>query len=150
NLDSLGNISRFLDGFNDNTLDQSTQTRINQLSNIKMTIENNIVFGYPLNTIVIENAFGYYFYNYGLIGIISYIILLLTLCIKAWNIVIYENKYSNNPYSQSIAIGFLCFYISTIIFSLGSSPIDGHKISYYFWTITGLFLGTMKINESRD
>ena len=140
NLDDFGNIKRFIEFIFNSGTDGSTQHRLHQLSYLEYTIKNNILFGFPKLYIVIENAYGYYFYTYGVIGLICYISLMVYFLTSAYKIL----KNSKNKAYNSIAVayGMVIYIFTAFIFSLANSPLDGHKASYYFWFLNGVFFGS--------
>lgn len=149
NLEEFGNIHRFIVALSSEGSDASTQTRLNQLLYINKTIDENILLGYPISYIVIENGYGYYLYNYGVVGLLCYLSLLCFLFLSAYKAVHVAHKnwnLSNND--KTVTLGYLAFVIGAIVFSLANSPLDGHKVSYFFWTFSGLFWGSFK-NQSR-
>lgn len=144
NLEEFGNIHRFVSALSNEETDASTQTRLNQLSYIENTIKENILLGYPIEYVVIENGYGYYTYYYGLIGLFSYLSLLAFLFYKTLKMVIASHKsksFSSND--QTVLMGYLSFIIGAVIFSLANSPLDGHKVAYFFWTLSGLIWGSV-------
>lgn len=144
NIDDFGNISRFFDGIYGTGVDESTQTRLKQLSNLHFALENNLMLGYPIIYEVIENAYGYYVYNYGVVGLTLYLILFSLISWKSINVFKYCHFEMQNIKAEAISIGILCMVISVFIFSLGSAPIDGHKTSFFFWSLLGLYFGSVR------
>lgn len=151
NLDQLYNISRFIDYFETGDVDASTTTRLNQLSNIYASLQSNLFFGQPLYNIVIENAYGYYLYNFGIIGFICYITVLVIINYLNYKIFKYYNEI-NNKEMIIISYSMYMLTLSIFIFSLAASILDGHKMAYLFWFILGLYYSIIynkkgKINE---
>lgn len=145
NLEEFGNINRFIMALSNESTDASTQTRLNQLSYIEYTLEENILFGYPFEYVVIENGYGYYLYNYGVVGLLCYLSLLCFLFLAAFMAVRTGHKSSNiTSNDKTVILGNLAFVIGAVIFSLANSPLDGHKVAYFFWTFSGLFWGSFK------
>ena len=149
NLEEFGNVARFINGIQGTGTDESTETRLKQLSNLKLVIENNIMFGFPSNYKIIENAYGYYFYNYGLLGLALYILTMTLVTLKAWKCFKYSIKHSSHINIKAFYFGLVCFSISTFVFSLGSSPIDGHKTSYFYWLLIGLSFGSISLQKKK-
>ncbi|WP_018415241.1 hypothetical protein [Teredinibacter turnerae] len=140
-LESLGNIARFVSALEGDGVDASTQTRLSQLGFIKLSLENNILFGYPEYYLIIENAYGYYLYNYGIIGLISYLLVMLGIWYKSWAICLSVLKEKANISIVFLSIAAVCFATSAFVFSLASSPLDGHKTAYFFWSFYALYFG---------
>ncbi|MCK8137044.1 O-antigen ligase family protein [Pseudoalteromonas sp. 2CM28B] len=149
NLEEFGNIHRFIVALSSEGADASTQTRLNQLFYIKKTLDENILLGYPINYIIIENGYGYYLYNYGVVGLLCYLSLLCFLFLSAYKAVHLAHKNCNlTNNDKTVTLGYLAFVIGAIVFSLANSPLDGHKVAYFFWTFSGLFWGSFK-NQSQ-
>ena len=142
NIDSFGNILRFIEGFNSGNADASTATRLKQLSYIFNIPDMKLLFGFPEFKITIENAYGYYLYSFGIVGLFMYIILLIS--INYQNYLIMRNSFiGKNTDLKILTLGFFCFSMSILFLSLGSAIIDGHKTGYLFWTIMGLYYGVI-------
>lgn len=140
NLELLGNIYNFINGISNDNPDSSTAGRLRQLSYLNYTIDNNILFGYPYVDIVIENAYGYYLYNFGLIGLLSYLFLIIFLLTKNFRLI---KKYQYTIFlsnsEKALLFGFWAYTFSIAFFSLGSSILDGHKSGYLFWLLLALY-----------
>ncbi len=146
NLDDFGNIDRFVTSLTSNEEDASTQTRLGQLSYISLTLENNPFFGYPIEYVIIENGYGYYLYNYGFLGLLCYLTLLVYFLYKAWDTIKILHRASIGEEGRAVSLAYFSMVLGAIIFSLANSPLDGHKVAYFFWTFTGLFYGAIKFN----
>ncbi|GEM_PF-5629919 len=141
NLDSFGNIARFAETLSGSGVDASTQTRLNQLSHLEYTIENNIWLGYPKHYVVIENAYGYYFYNYGILGLLGYFLVMAFIFLRSWRLFfIFKKKYGDSPLTK-LSAAALCFAFSAFVFSLANSPLDGHKTAYFYWSFFAIYFG---------
>ncbi|MCF2862052.1 hypothetical protein CWC05_13715 [Pseudoalteromonas ruthenica] len=143
NLEEFGNIYRFINGITGQGSDASTQARLNQLAFISHTLEQNLLLGYPIQPIVIENGYGYYLYNYGVVGLLLYLTLLTSLVFCAVRFVVRAHQHLSQFSSsdRTVLFGYLAMAIGGSIYSLASSPLDGHKDAYFFWTLTGLVFG---------
>jgi O-antigen ligase len=138
NIDYLHNIARFLNYFEGGNIDSSTKTRLNQLLHVYSSLKSNVFFGYPTSNIIIENAYGYYLYYFGIIGFVGYLIILFSINYINYKIFKYFNKL-NNMNMIILSYSFLMFTLSIYIFSLAASILDGHKASYLFWFILGIY-----------
>ena len=143
NLEDFGNIERFVSSITSNANDASTQTRLNQLSYIALTLDNNPYLGYPLEYVIIENGYGYYLYNYGLLGLLTYLGVLTYFFYKAWVSVKLVHLSSYGQRGKSVSLAYLSLVLGAMVFSLANSPLDGHKVAYFFWTLSGLYYGAM-------
>lgn len=143
NLEDFGNIERFVSSITSNANDASTQTRLNQLSYIALTLDNNPYLGYPLEYVIIENGYGYYLYNYGLLGLLTYLGVLMYFFYKAWVSVKLVNIPSYDQRGKSVSLSYLSLVLGAVVFSLANSPLDGHKVAYFFWTLSGLYYGAI-------
>lgn len=144
NLSDFGNIARALQSLADGTFDASTQTRLNQLSLAMVTVDRNLLFGHPEEHIIIENAYGHYLFTFGLVGLMVFIALLSRLAFLVSAELRWLRQYDVGGQYVPLAVGMLMFVLSVFVFSVGSSPIDGHKTSYYFWALLGAFFGVVQ------
>jgi hypothetical protein len=124
-------------------VDGSTTNRLHQFEVVRLTLENNLIFGFPTRYIVIENAYMHYLYNYGVLGLTNYIILFgcffIDACLRLKKIV--SNRNGNDV---GLYIGMVSFAGSVFIYALGASPTDANKASYFFYFIYGVFIATSK------
>jgi hypothetical protein len=124
-------------------VDGSTTNRLHQFEVVRLTLENNLIFGFPTRYIVIENAYMHYLYNYGVLGLTNYIILFgcffIDACLRLKKIV---SKRNGND--VGLYIGMVCCAGSVFIYGLGASPTDANKASYFFYFIYGVFIATSK------
>ena len=148
NLDDFGNIERFVSSVTSNGEDASTQTRLNQLSYISLTLENNPFLGYPAEYVVIENGYGYYLYNYGLFGLFYYLLLLIYFFCKSLSTIKIVHNLDASEEGRSVSLAYFSIVLGAVIFSLANSPLDGHKVAYFFWTLSGLYFGALRVDLS--
>lgn len=141
NLEEFGNIARFANAISSGQADASTNTRLSQLSMIQITFENNFLFGYPLYYRVIENAYGYYLYNYGFVGLVLYGIIMTLISVKSWKIFFTVLSSKNSSVSVVLAASMACYSLCPFVFSLANSPLDGHKTAYFFWSCFAAYFG---------
>ncbi|WP_152968294.1 O-antigen ligase family protein [Pseudoalteromonas sp. P1-25] len=147
NLEDFGNIERFVSSITSNANDASTQTRLNQLSYIALTLDNNPYLGYPLEYVIIENGYGYYLYNYGLLGLLTYLGVLIYFFYKAWVSVRLVHFTDYDQRGKSVSLAYFSLILGAVVFSLANSPLDGHKVAYFFWTLSGLYYGAIYSTE---
>ncbi|HCG6789354.1 TPA: O-antigen ligase family protein [Vibrio parahaemolyticus] len=135
----FSHIANFISKVNSGDLDGSTTSRINQLKNVSYTLDNNLIFGYPIKEVIIENAYFHYLYNYGFLGLLAYIILIFSFfcdsILRLYNAIRSDNT---NSYI-GLHLGMVCFTGSIFIYALGASPTDANKSSYFFYFIYAIF-----------
>jgi hypothetical protein len=148
NLDMFSHFLNFIDSYSTGDTDASTTTRLNQISNINITLNNNFLMGTPNLYIVIENAYAHYLYNYGLLGLFCFISLFLFLFCDAVFKVKKMNA-RNQGRDLGVYIGICCFIFSVFIFNLASSPVDANKSSYFFFFIYGCYLSVFSSEMAR-
>lgn len=144
NIEEFGNIMRFYNAIESGRVDASTQTRLSQISVIKYTIENNVLMGYPIEHVVIENAYGYYLYYYGLVGLVCYFFVMMYFVLKNWQLVKVIHAFNLSDRAKALSLGMFAFSLAVPLFSLANSPLDGHKAAYYFWTLMGFYFGAAR------
>jgi hypothetical protein len=139
--DMFSHIIGFVEKASSGHLDSSTTTRLKQFSFAKYTLENNFFLGYPIKYLVIENAYVHYFYNYGVLGLSSYITLFLAFFFDA---LLRLKKASKANFGMNIGLhlGIVCLVGSIFIFGLGASPTDANKASYFFYFIYGAYIAS--------
>ena len=145
----FSHILGFIEKISEGTLDASTTTRLNQFSVASYTLDNNFFLGYPIKYLVIENAYVHYFYNYGVLGAVSYVALFLTFFLDAC---IRLKRVAKINYGKNVGlyIGMACFTGSIFIFALGASPTDANKASYFFYFIYGAFIASTSNRNIKD
>ncbi len=144
NIEEFGNINRFFVSIAEGGIDESTQTRISQINNINQIT----VFGSPESSIIIENAYGYYLYHNGLLGLFMYIFIVGHIILKNYSAYKRALKTNMKDYNLiAISIAFFMFSLSLIFVSLSQSPLDGHKTSYLFWVLLGCYQGSIYIKN---
>lgn len=139
NLEEFGNLARFHSAVSSGEADVSTKSRLYQLSFISITLEYNPWFGYPLHYQIIENAYGYYLYNYGLLGLILYFTIMLLVAVKSWKIFFVVSKREPNMNAVCLTAAAACHSLSPFVFSLANSPLDGHKTAYFYWSFFAIY-----------
>lgn len=137
--DNFLHIYNFLTYITGEGSDGSTATRLNQLQLLRLTLENNILLGYPVKSRVIENAYGHYLYYYGLVGLLSYLLLLIFFSYRIYRTINLRHYHKD----LGIQIAVLIFAMSTFLLSVSSSPLDAHKSSYLFFMIVALYFAAM-------
>jgi hypothetical protein len=140
----LGNITRFLESFAAGGIDASTKTRMNQIALVTQAISQNPLFGYPIRYLVIENAYAHYVYYFGVVGLLTYFVILGSIGVTNWSICRATLSDARFTPMRPFAIGFLAYSVSTIILSLAYAPLDGHKTAYVFWFLLGCYQGAFR------
>ncbi|MBO2607085.1 hypothetical protein [Shewanella algae] len=140
NLDKFAHVIKFFVEINNGSVDASTQTRLNQMANVKYSLEENILLGSPSKYLIIENAFAHYLYNYGFIGFIGYCIFIVMNIIQSFINV--KNVYSYNLKEfLPLSIGYFFMNLTIPIYALGSSPTDANKSAYFYYVTFAFLLG---------
>lgn len=133
--------------------DASTSGRLRQInlaiSSIKDANIIELLFGVGVPEEVIENAYFSYFYKYGLLGAGAIVLLYTYLFIISYKYLKYAIRNRYDSISLSIVLGFNAMTISLFIFSLGASPIDANKSSYFFFFSWALVLYIRRYNERK-
>ncbi|OUR82257.1 hypothetical protein A9Q75_05940 [Colwellia psychrerythraea] len=136
-----------------NEVDASTSGRLRQINLTLLSLtDGNIsefIFGVKVPSEIIENAYFSYFYKYGIVGVSGLILFYLYLTFVSYK---YLNDAINRRYdlvSLSVILGFNAMVVSIYIFSLGASPIDANKSSYFFFFIWAVVLYIRKYNEKK-
>ena len=131
--------------------DASTSGRLRQIEIVLSTLENEsikaLIFGVNEPKAIIENAFFSYFYKYGLIGLLSLIFFYIYTLVLSYKYVKLSMKSNYNAFNQGLVIGFNAMTLSLIFFSLGSSPVDANKSSYFFFLAWALIMYIIKENK---
>lgn len=134
----FSHVLKFIEYLQGQEIDGSTFTRLQQLSSIQKVINNNILFGYPKSKVLIENAYGHYFYYYGIIGLCAFILLLLYYLINFCLLTSYNSSFHATRTFSIVLI------ISALVISLSSSPIDAHKSSCLFFFFLAIVFAIAK------
>ncbi|WP_220466163.1 hypothetical protein, partial [Colwellia sp. 6M3] len=148
NPDMFLHFSNFYNALVSGGVDSSTNTRLNQFEVLDVTLESNFLLGYPLKYVIIENSYVHYFYNYGLIGVVFFVVTKLIFLIDSFIKIDQINKV-NSGINLGLYIGISCMVFSVFIFGLGSSPTDANKSSYFFYFLYGNFISVAK-NGTRN
>jgi hypothetical protein len=134
-------------------VDASTSGRLRQINIALLSVANGNVsefmFGIKVPSEIIENAYFSYFYKYGVVGIMSLLLFYLYLAFVSYK---YVNDAIKNKYdliSLSIIIGFNAMVVALPIFSVGTSPLDANKSSYFFFFIWAVVLYIRNYNEKK-
>jgi hypothetical protein len=143
NPDMFLHFSNFYNALASGGVDASTNTRLNQFEVLDVTLESNFLLGYPLKYVIIENSYVHYFYNYGLIGVVFFVVTKLIFLIDSFIKIVQINKV-NSGINLGLYIGISCMVFSVFIFGLGSSPTDANKSSYFFYFLYGNFISVAK------
>lgn len=149
NLEHFGNILRFLSAIQEGELDASTQSRAYQLSFAFGVLVINPLFGAPEERVIIENAYGFYLYNFGLTGLFVYVGVIFALLLAHWRIVQYMKIHSFSTDARALSIGMFMYVLGSVAISLANSPLDGHKSSYLFWTLNALYFASFANERMR-
>lgn len=149
NLDSFVHIVNFLDALQNSRADGSTSTRLTQLK-VALTIFNfdfiEMMFGYPTSELVIENAYGHYLYRHGILGASCFLAFLCFIIFYSFSCLRISLRYSYN--CSSIMLFWFVLSVNCAIFSLGSSPLDGNKISYLYYCYSALALALFRKEQA--
>lgn len=144
-LSHLGNIERFINSLTEGQLDASTNARYNQLSYLGDSLRENPFFGYPQDYVIIENAYGYYTYFFGVVGAFVYILLLIIL-FRLLLIIAFRDSRANTEFF-GLKVSFAIFVASAFIFSLSNPPLDSVKTSGIFWLLLGGYFAVLRNAE---
>lgn len=149
-------FSGVLNGFTSllqNEVDASTSGRIRQINLTLLSVVNGniseFIFGIKIPSEIIENAYFSYFYKYGVVGVIGLLTFYVYLTFISYKYIYDAIKWQYDLISLSIIIGFNAMVISIYIFSLGASPIDANKSSYFFFFIWAVVLYIRNYNERK-
>lgn len=144
NIEDFGNINRFLAALQEDELDASTRSRVHQVGYAFDVLDINPLFGAPEERVIIENAYGYYLYNFGIIGLLVYGVVLSALLLTHWRILKHMRKHVASTDARALSIGMLMYVLGAFAISLAASPLDGHKSAYLFWTFNALYLAAVE------
>ncbi|WP_061007836.1 hypothetical protein [Vibrio sp. CUB2] len=137
--DMFSHIIGFIEKIVVGEVDASTSTRIKQFQFAEYTLDYNLLMGYPIKYLVIENAYVHYFYNYGFVGMLVYFF--SALCFFGDSCFRLKMSMSqNDSLGVALGIGMVAFTASVFIFALGASPTDANKASYFFYFVYGSFI----------
>jgi hypothetical protein len=132
-----------------NKHDASTSGRVRQINVVLVSFNDvnliDMFFGVNKPDDIIENAFFSYLYKYGLVGLIGYIAFYCYMLFISYRYL--SNKIGNYQY-MSIFIGFNAMIVALFFFSLGSSPIDANKSSYFFFFVWAAISYIRKANST--
>ncbi|CAG21057.1 Predicted membrane protein [Photobacterium profundum SS9] len=130
-------------------VDSSTSGRLRQIFSVLSIFDNGnffqMLFGVTGDKLIIENAYFSYLQDYGIVGLITlifFIMLLLFFSFRYLRFILLNER--SNSYLVAMVISFFLMVISIPIFSLGSSPIDANKSSYYFFVYWAIVLVVLK------
>lgn len=153
NIEDFGNINRFLVAIQEGGLDASTRSRMTQLGHAFDVLDINPLLGAPDERVIIENAFGYYLYNFGIIGLLVYGVVISALLLTHLRIMQHMRKHVASTDARALSIGMLMYVLGALAISLAASPLDGHKSAYLFWTFNALYLAAvanMRVHRLAD
>ncbi|HAJ34038.1 MAG TPA: hypothetical protein DCK79_11945 [Candidatus Atribacteria bacterium] len=133
-------------------------TRIAQVERSFQYINDNPLLGIGLGTqgaakarfaeglvpgIITDNYYFQILTEMGLVGLLAYLLLLVSLFIKGVSI-----YYSlTDTYLKSLALGIVGIIVAMSIMNLGSSTFDSRILNMYFWFFMGILLSLRRANK---
>ena len=144
NIEDYKKLYHFFDAISSGELDGSTRTRLNQLLSIEHKNITSLIFGGVDGVYIIENAYGAYFSVYGALGLCTYISSIAIISYHLSRKYLLAKVQDFEIKTIAARYGLLWLFLSIFIFSLGSAPMDGHKIGTFVWIILGYYLAAFR------
>lgn len=124
----------------------STAARGEQLLILIEFIKQNIVFGYgliPIQLRSVDNFYLLYIFQFGIVGLISYVALIFTIIIKTFKIIF--KKFSENDILLFLTFSIIVFFIINAVVALWT-------YHYIFYAYIGIIarLTINRINETEN
>ncbi|PMO50576.1 hypothetical protein BCT08_23540 [Vibrio splendidus] len=145
----LNTVSTALETLQDGGVDSSTAGRLRQITSVLAILDgtdlSTTFFGVTGETLIIENAYFSYLQDYGLFGLLGLLFFMFALFVISFSNL--KNSIVNFKADTKLIalnISFFMMVISIPIFSLGSSPIDANKSSYYLFIYWAIVLAVKK------